>query len=232
MRAVLKIGGSLLYNEDGQVRIDRLREYADSIKSLVKAGHSLVVVVGGGKPARIFISAARELGASEAQCDWLGIKLARNNAELLCAALGDLAYPKIIDDFDELEVAMNLGGKVVLLGGMIPGQSTNAVAAASAELIDADILFNATNVDGVYDRNPEEKGAKKLDSIDVAQLRTILSSEGTRAGEYNLFDPVAIGIVERSKIPTVIFNGNNPQNLARAFNNEKIGTTIVHTTNK
>ncbi len=115
---------------------------------------------------------------------------------------------------------------------MIPGQSTNAVAAAFAELIDADILFNATNVDGVYDRNPEEKGAKKLDSIDVAQLRTILSSEGTRAGEDNLFDPVAIGIVERSKIPTVIFNGNNPQNLARAFNNEKIGTTIVHTTNK
>ncbi|MFW9793194.1 MAG: UMP kinase, partial [Candidatus Thorarchaeota archaeon] len=158
MRAVLKIGGSLLYDKDGQVRIDRLREYADSIKSLVKAGHSLVVVVGGGKPARIFISAARELGASEAQCDWLGIKLARNNAELLCAALGDLAYPKIIDDFDELEVAINLGGKIVLLGGMIPGQSTNAVAAAAAELIDADMIFNATNVDGVYDRHPEEKG--------------------------------------------------------------------------
>ena len=232
MRAVLKIGGSLLYDKDGQVRIDRLREYADSIKSLVNTGHSMVVVVGGGKPARIFISAARELGASEAQCDWLGIKLARNNAELLCAALGDLAYPKIIDDFDELEVAINLGGKVVLLGGMAPGQSTNAVAAASAELIDADMLFNATNVDGVYDRNPEEKGAKKLDSIDVAQLRTILSSEGTRAGEYNLFDLVAIGIVERSKIPTVIFNGTNPENLIKAINKEKIGTKIVHTANK
>jgi uridylate kinase len=115
---------------------------------------------------------------------------------------------------------------------MIPGQSTNAVAAASAELIDADILFNATNVDGVYDRNPEEKGAKKLDTVDVAQLRTILSSEGTRAGEYNLFDPVAIGIVERSKVPTVIFNGNDSKNLTRAFNNEKIGTKIVHVANK
>ena len=59
MRAVLKIGGSLLYDDKGQVRIDRLREYAKSIKSLVNDGHSLVVVVGGGKPARIFISAAR-----------------------------------------------------------------------------------------------------------------------------------------------------------------------------
>jgi uridylate kinase len=229
MRAVLKIGGSLLYDDDGQVRIDRLREYADSIKSLVKAGHSLVVVVGGGKPARIFISAARELGANEAQCDWLGIKLARNNAELLCAALGDHAYPKIIDDYDELEVAINLG-KVILLGGMVPGQSTNAVAAASAELIHADMLFNATNVDGVYDRNPEDEGAKKMDSVDVVQLREILSTEGTKAGQYNLFDPVAIGIVERSRIPTVIFNGNNPENLKKAFNKEKIGTRIVHNT--
>ena len=229
MRAVLKIGGSLLFDDDGQVRIDRLREYADSIKSLVKDGHSFVVVVGGGKPARIYISAARVLGANEAQCDWLGIKAARNNAELLSAALGDLAYPKIIDDYDDLEVSVNLG-KVVLLGGMVPGQSTNAVAAASAELIHADMLFNATNVDGVYDRNPEEKGAKKLDSVNIAQLRKILSTEGTKAGQYNLFDPVAIGIVERSKIPTVIFNGNNPQNLKKAFNKEKIGTRITHNT--
>ena len=229
MRVVLKIGGSLLYDNDGQVRIDRLREYATSIKSLVKDGHSLVVVVGGGKPARIYISAARLLGANEAQCDWLGIKAARNNAELLCAALGNIAYPKIIDDYDELEVAVNLG-KVVLLGGMVPGQSTNAVAAASAELISADMLFNATNVDGVYDRNPEEKGAKKLDSVDVAQLREILSTEGTKAGQYNLFDPVAIRIVERSKIPTVIFNGNDISNLKKAFNNEKIGTRILHDT--
>ena len=229
MRAVLKIGGSLLYDDNGQVHIDRLKEYANSIKDLIKDGHSLVVVVGGGKPARIYISAARVLGANEAQCDWLGIKAARNNAELLCAALGDLANPKIIDDYDELEVAVNLG-KVVLLGGMVPGQSTNAVAAASAELIHADMLFNATNVDGVYDRNPEEKGAKKLDSVDIAQLRAILSTEGTKAGQYNLFDPVAIGIVERSQIPTVIFNGNNPENLKKAFNKEKIGTRITHDT--
>ncbi len=229
MRAVLKIGGSLLYDNDGQIRIDRLREYADSIRSLVKDGHSLAIVVGGGKPARMYISAARALGANEAQCDWLGIKAARNNAELLCAALGNLAYPKIVDDYDELEVAINLG-KVVLLGGMIPGQSTNAVAAASAELINADMLFNATNVDGVYDRNPEEKDAQKLDSVDVAQLRAILSAEGTKAGQYSLFDPVAIRIVERSKISTVIFNGNKLENLKKAFNKEKIGTRITHNT--
>jgi len=227
MRAVLKIGGSLLYDKEGKILIDRVREYAAVIKSLVKNGHTLVIVVGGGIPARIFISAARKLGASEAQCDWLGIKLARNNAELLCAALGDIAYPKIVETLDELEVAVNLG-KVVLMGGLIPGQSTNAVAAVAAETVRAKMLFNATNVDGVYDRDPKESGATRFDTITIGELREVLAGGGTKAGEYKLFDPVAIRVVERSKIPTVIFDGSHPDNLTKVFSDLKIGTLIVH----
>jgi len=227
MRAVLKIGGSLLYDKTGKILVDQVRNYSAAIKSLEKDGHSLVVVVGGGIPARVFISAARELGASEAQCDWLGIKLARNNAELLCAALGDIAYPKVVETLDELEVAVKLG-KVVLMGGLIPGQSTNAVAALAAETINAETLFNATNVDGVYNRDPDEPGATRFDSITISQLKEVLSSGGTKAGEYKLFDPVAIKVVERSKIPTVIFDGGNPDNLTRVFRGENIGTRIVH----
>ena len=227
MRAVLKIGGSLLYDKNGNILVEKVRNYAAAIKSLVKDGHSLVVVVGGGIPARVFISAARDLGASEAQCDWLGIKLARNNAELLCAGLGDIAYPKIVETLDELEVAVKLG-KVVLMGGLIPGQSTNAVAALAAETVNADTLFNATNVDGVYDRDPKESGAKRFDTITIVELKKVLSGGGTKAGEYKLFDSVAIRVVERSKIHTVIFDGRNPDNLTRVFRGENIGTRIVH----
>ena len=227
MRAVLKIGGSLLYDKDGKILVDKVRDYAAAIKSLVKSGQSLVVIVGGGIPARVFISAARELGASEAQCDWLGIKLARNNAELLCAALGDIAYPKIVETLDELEVAVKFG-KVVLMGGLVPGQSTNAVAAVAAESVNAEMLFNATNVDGVYDRDPKESGATRFDTITIVELKEVLSGGGTRAGEYKLFDPVAIRVVERSKIPTVIFDGRNPENLTKVFSDTTIGTLIVH----
>jgi len=227
MRAVLKIGGSLLYDSDGNILTERVRDYARVIKSLENEGHTLVVVVGGGRPARTFITAARELGASEAQCDWLGIKLARNNAELLCAALDTIAYPKIAETLDELETAV-LHERVVLMGGLIPGQSTNAVAAIAAETVHAEMLFNATNVDGVYDRDPNKDGAIKLESITIDQLADILSSSGTKAGEYKLFDPVAIRVVARSKIPTIIFNGNNPENLIHVFHGEKIGTRITH----
>ncbi|MCK5265123.1 MAG: UMP kinase, partial [Candidatus Thorarchaeota archaeon] len=52
MRAVLKIGGSLLYDKDGNILVEKVRNYAAAIKSLVKDGHSLVIVVGGGIPAR------------------------------------------------------------------------------------------------------------------------------------------------------------------------------------
>jgi uridylate kinase len=187
----------------------------------------LVIIVGGGKAARKFITAARELGASEAQCDWLGIKMARHNAELLCAALGESAYPKIVETLDELETAMSFS-KCVLMGGLIPGQSTNAVAALAAETIRADILYNATNVDGVYDKDPKEPGAQMLEKVTIDELHTILSGGGARAGEYKLFDPVAIRVVGRSKINTVIFNGNEPKNLIRLFDGEKVGTTITH----
>ena len=227
MRAVLKLGGSLLYDANGKILVDKIRRFADSIDFLLKKGHEFVIIVGGGKAARTFITAARELGASEAQCDWLGIKMARHNAELLCAALGDSAYPKIVETLDELETSMCYS-KCILMGGLIPGQSTNAVAALAAETVKADILFNATNVDGVYDKDPKEPGAQKLDEVTIEELRTILSGGGTRAGEYKLFDPVAIRVVGRSKIKTVIFNGNDPKNLIHLLEGKIVGTTIIH----
>ncbi len=227
MRAVLKLGGSLLYDDSGKILTEVVREYADAVTSIIDDGHSMVVIVGGGKTARIFISAARKLGASEAQCDWLGIKVARNHAELLSAALGNLAYPRIVESLDELETAVQFG-KVVLMGGLAPGQSTNAAAALAAEIVQADMLLNATNVDGVYDRNPKISGAKKLDIVTLEDLDMILAGSGSRAGEYKLFDPVAIRIVGRSKIPTVIFNGKDPKVILSIMKGARIGTRIAH----
>ncbi|MBD3405412.1 MAG: UMP kinase [Candidatus Lokiarchaeota archaeon] len=229
MRLVLKLGGSLLYNKDNQIIITRIKEYAKVIAQLAIDGHDIAIVVGGGKPARAFISAARELGASEAQCDWLGIKTSRLNAELLCASLQRHAYPKIVESLDELEIAA-YSNHIVLMGGLTPGQSTNAVAALAAEITHADLLLNATNVDGVYDKDPNDPGAIKLDDVSIENLEIILSGGGTRAGEYRLFDPVAIRVVKRSKIGTVIFNGLNPSNISKIVAGEKIGTMISHKT--
>ncbi len=229
MQVVVKLGGSLFYDETGAVLLDKFRNYADIIEKISK-DHQLVVVVGGGRPARTFIAAARELGASESDCDWLGIKLARHNADLLRAALGKMAYPRIAESLDELAIASRQN-RIILMGGLIPGQSTNAVAALAAEIIDADMMLNATDVDGVYDKDPDEGDAKKLDSVHIDDLKKILSGGGVRAGEYRLFDPVALRVVERSNIKTIFFDGKNPNNLEAILAGKNIGTVVTHEKN-
>ncbi|MFX0106727.1 MAG: hypothetical protein ACFE7R_00420, partial [Candidatus Hodarchaeota archaeon] len=66
----------------------------------------------------------------------------------------------------------------------------------------------------------------------VDQLSDILAGSGTRAGEYKLFDPVAIRVVGRSKIATVILNGRDPKNILNLIKGEKIGSRIVHEPDK
>ncbi len=227
MRTVIKIGGSLLYEDNSQAAVERIVQYAQVLRELHRAGHLLVIVVGGGRPARTFISAARALGANETQSDWLGIKIARHNAELLIIALGDVAFPRVIDNLEELEVAL-CTGRIVLMGGLTPGQSTNAVAALAAETIRADKLLNATNVDGIYDRDPRQADAKRLSKVHITEFERILSNTGSRAGEYDLFDPVAVRIIKRSRIATIIFDGRDPNNLRLLFEGTSVGSVVTY----
>jgi uridylate kinase len=115
------------------------------------------------------------------------------------------------------------------MGGLTPGHSTNAVAAIAAETVGAELLINATDVDGVYSTDPEkDKNAKKLDEVTVAELTAILSRTEMRAGAYELMDPLALRIIARSKLTTVVVDGREPHNVADALRNEKVGTRITH----
>lgn len=117
---------------------------------------------------------------------------------------------------------------IVVLGGLQPGQSTNAVAALAAEAMRADLLVNATDVGGVYTADPrKDPNAKKLDKVTPEELMTILSTEGFRAGEYQLMDPLAIRIIQRSGLPVVIVDGRDPSNIEKALRGKRIGTRIV-----
>jgi uridylate kinase len=223
LKAVVKVGG--LVFSDGP-RAETISSYARVLARLHDEGHRLVVVAGGGEEARRYIKAARELGASEYACDILGIEVSRLNARLLMAALRDYAYPTPPETISELEIAFQ-NGRIIVTGGIEPGQSTNAVAALAAEAIVADLLVNATDVEGVYTSDPrKDPTAKKLDEIDTEQLLRLVISGEMGAGGYELFDPVAIKIVERSRIPTRIIDGRFPENIEKAVRGESIGTLL------
>ncbi len=222
MKIVVTIGGSILIqNNDYKT----FQEYVDVILEM-KAENELFVVVGGGKPARDYINIARGLGASEALCDDVGIDVTRLNARLLITALGDSAYPKVPHNFAEA-LEYSASDKLVVMGGTEPAHSTDAVGSILAEFVGADLLINATSVDGLYNKDPQKyTDAVMFDEITASEMMDLLSNKDIKAGTYEFFDHTAIGIIKRSQIKTIILNGNNPQNLIKATF-DKIGTTIL-----
>jgi uridylate kinase len=222
MKIVVTVGGSIII-KDGEPK--KFKDYASVLKDMNNE-HELFVVVGGGKPAREYIGIARGLGTSEAACDDIGIEVTRLNAKLLIMALGDAAYPKVAKNFHEaMEFAAS--GKIVVMGGTEPAHSTDAVGSILAEFVNADLLINATSVDGLYDKDPNKfEDAKMYEKITPTEMMNILSSKEIKAGTYEFFDMTAIQIIKRSSIKTRIVNGEYPENLQKAINSE-IGTTII-----
>jgi len=222
LKAVLKLGG---FAFDSGPSMSKIGAYAKVIKSF-SSRNQIVVVTGGGSLARSYVAAARELGASEFVCDQIGIHVSRLNARLLLASLGDSAFPEVPERFEDLVKDVG-SGLIVVMGGIQPGQSTNAAAALAAEAMHAD-LVNATDVDGVYTADPrKDPTARKLDVVTPEELMRILAAEGTKAGEYALMDPVAIQVIRRSKIPVTIVDGRDPMNIDKALHGKRIGTKVV-----
>src|SRR5260370_40931246 len=87
-------------------------------------------------------------------------------------------------------------GKVVVIGGLQPGQSTNAVAALAAEITHADFLVNATDVQGVYTADPKkDPKAKMLRSVSVDKLLGWAMAGAVFGGKYERLDSVAFEIL-------------------------------------
>ncbi|MFW9922605.1 MAG: UMP kinase [Candidatus Thorarchaeota archaeon] len=227
---VIKIGGSILFDEQGQLNQKLISQYANTIKDVFSGTkNKCAIIVGGGKIARKYIAVARALGASEAYNDVLGIEAAKLNARLLISSLGDIAYPDPPASFQEYQALSNLTDKIIVCGGFQPGQSTNAVAASVAELTHAEKFINLTDVDGVYSADPDkDPSAKLLSEMTIDDFMLLIASQNTRAGQYPLFDYTAVQIVKRSAINLQFVNGNNPDNIRKAIENKKIGTLITH----
>ncbi|MHA2097126.1 MAG: UMP kinase [Candidatus Kariarchaeaceae archaeon] len=224
MKLVLKIGGSILFNGN-DLNLKLINDWIDIIRKLRKDGHQIGVVVGGGKPARDFSKAAKELGANASYQDLIGIASARQNARLLISGLNE-AYPQPPKDYQEL-ISVVHEHPLVIAGGFQPGQSTNAVAAIFAEYIQADYLFNLSNITHVYDKDPERfEDAKPLESVDYDKFSEILKQNEQSPGKYALFDMVGLSIVQRSNLKLVFLDGRSPNLLLEVISGKNRGTLV------
>jgi uridylate kinase len=202
-----------------------LKRYA-SMMSKISKKMQLVVVAGGGKVARHYISIARSFGSDEASLDIIGIEVSRLNARLMILALGDQAYPAVPEDLEQVSKAVT-ANRIVVTGGLHPGQSTNATAALIAEKVKASKFLNATDVDGIYDSDPtKNKNAKLFNEITVKKCIDLLGSEDSAAGGYDLMDIVALKVIERSRIPTIVLK-SDPAVIKNAISRSTGGTRII-----
>ena len=231
MKISLSLGGSLLTGktEEPYVELspDKYRIYADTLKELHDQGHEIMVVCGGGKPARHLIDVSRRLGGSRDVQDLLGVKASHVNALLMMSALGDHAdQNRIYQRASDINHAP--AGKILVGGGYKPGSSTDYRAVIFADKMGADLIINATDVPGVYDKNPKKHAdAAKLKELTYDQLETIIKENTRQApGEYGLFDLKAVKRAKKAGIPVVFIDGTDPQEIKRAVEGTHGGSTV------
>ncbi len=220
---VLKLSGSLFFSEDFEPVVKAIRSSVKEESSL-----KIALIAGGGKKAREYIGVADRFGADQATLDEIGISVSRLNALVLATSLGSLSESFVPKSLLEVTEALGAGKRIVVLGGLHPGQSTNAVGALVAEKLRADRFVNATDVDAVYTKDPRKhRDARRLERVTPGELSKILGEESMKAGGYDLMDPVALKLIERSKINTWIIKCA-PRQISAALSGTKIeGTELV-----
>ncbi len=221
---VIKLSGHAYFSD---LNFDLLRRLTNIILEVKTKGYRIGLVAGGGGIARSYIKILKNFGLSNSICDLIGIETSRLNAKLIASILGKECCISIPNSYDELlKIVMNNRYKVIITGGLQPGQSTNTVAVLLAEIMKAKILIITTDVDGVYSRDPKKyPNAKFLNEISVTELTKILKTTH-QAGEYGLFDVLSLVLLKRLKVPVYVISGYTPENILEIIMGKHVGTLI------
>ena len=223
MRIVLRIGGSVVASP---INPKLLNEYVELLKTLRKRGHEVAAVVGGGQLARQFIDVAKNFGLGMRAQDEIAISVSRLFAQLFVEKLETAGCNKVAVTLDEAADCL-AKGKILVMGGLKPGITTDAVSALVAERVKADLIVKGTDQDGVFDKDPRKHNdAIKLDHMFLDDLCKVLELSRHEAGLHQVVDPVAIKVLKRTHTKLVVVNGFKPGNVLAAVNGQNVGTTI------
>jgi len=223
VRLVVRVGGSVVASP---LNPELINKYVELLGDLRRRGHVVAAVVGGGSLSRDLIRAAEAVGLGQSAQDEVAISVSRVVAQLFGLKLGKLGFlpvPTTVEDAArEFE-----RGRVIVMGGLRPGMTTDAVAALLAERVKADLLVKATDQDGIYSRDPRRfPDARKLDSVSFVDLAKLFEVDRHVAGIHQIVDPKAVVVLKRLRLRTVVVNGFRPENVLLAVNGERVGTVI------
>jgi uridylate kinase len=221
---VISLGGSLLV--PGKIDIKFLKKFKSIIEREIKLGKKFIIIVGGGKTARNYQNAAKSLTkVSNEDLDWLGIHATRINAHLLLTIFRKYAYYRIIKNPKE---KVEFKEKILVAAGWRPGFSTDYDAVLLAKTYGSDTIINLTNVDYVYDKDPNKfKDAKPFKEISWKDYLKLIDQKWI-PGMSAPFDPVASKLAQKFKFKVVILNGKKLKNLKNYLENRKFKGTLIY----
>jgi len=222
-KVVVSIGGSILVpGENDAEFIGKLAKMLKEVSEEVQ----IAVVCGGGKTARYYAGIARDLGGDTYAQDILGIAATRMNAQLLYLALGSM--PDSVTADPEETAKASEPGKIVVMGGTVPGHTTDAVSAMVASAMKADRIVNATSVDAVYTDDPRKNpDAKKIVNMTIDELGDIVYKEHG-ASKSSVFDPLGVKLAKENRIDILMADGRNLEELRKAILGQPFSGTTVN----
>jgi uridylate kinase len=230
-RVLLKLSGEALMGDQGYgIDPSIVKAIADDVAAVVAGGTELAIVVGGGNIFRGLKGSSA--GMDRATADYVGMLATVMNAITLQDALERVGVPTRVQTAIEMQAIAEPyirrrairhleKGRVVVFGAGCgnPFFTTDTTAALRAAEINADVVFKATKVDGVYDKDP----AQHPDAVRYESL----TFQDVLSGELAVMDSTAIALCKDNAIPIIVFDLFGPGNVGRAVAGEAIGTRIT-----
>lgn len=219
---VVKIGGSLLQNESGEISSRVLRQYSEIIKSNEDTVDG--VVFGGGQTAKDYISVAEDFDLPNEQLDWIGIYTTHLHAGMMSHILGEgYEMKRSIEEVDRDQ------SKVPIMGGTEPGHTTDAVSLLLSSELGSGRAVIATDVNGIYDTRDGEdiEEADRFESMDTGELRELLEDYSDNPGRSIPVDKRSVDIIEENDLEVTICRGDVITDLEDAIEGNSVGTRIT-----
>ena len=218
---IISLGGSLV--APNEIDVGFLKSFKYSLKKYL-GSRRFFILVGGGKICRVYQKALLEFGAKTNDRDWMGINVSRLNAEVVKQSFAGYSYDKIIIDPTK---KIKTNKDIVIGAGYKPGWSTDYVSVLTAKNYGVKTIVNLTNVDYVYDKNPNEfPDAKPLKEIDWKSFQRIVGDKWN-PGLSMPFDPRASKLAASLKLKVLMINGKNLERLEDFLNNKPFIGTII-----
>ena len=228
-RILLKISGEALAgNKKFGIDFDTLRSLAEVIKNCQKSGTQIAIVVGGGNFWRGKTSGnmnrvkADHMGMLATVINAIGLSDALEEQGVKSRVMTSIAIPQVGELYSPEKAIKHLEKGEVVIFGYGTGNaffSTDTAASLRAAEIQAEIIFKATNVDGVYDSDPSKNpDAKKYSDITFKEVL---------AKNLNVMDSTAASMCRDNDISLLVFSMKDPNNISKAINGENLGT-VVH----